>query len=822
MKNKRFYHFLSLIAKVITLPLEEGVRRGAFNFSLFTLSLFTLPTQAQVDEDSVSAAFFREFYHQGHLVHWLDALSDHTIYQGLHTGQWDESGPLIFSVDGNSFRWNRYYLDGFRIDNRFTAGSTSYVPNMENYNLRIDPNSSILNFELDTLSRDYVEASWNRGNLGGISWGTAAIMHIFHNTSTEAAYDPELIRRRQYVRGRGTVDAAYTFSDRRGGSYRQHLYATVGQQAYSNIDHNGLIKQHPLYTGTHYKVQMDGLLPSGRLFDRLGYFLNFSGKDNYGSAFNYNANEVMRLNSYSASLYAKRGGLTTGLTWATNVTRHENLQFSRNLVDQDGESLEPWMADGKTHELSWHLDYEKPLLSWLQLKAEGYNSLLLFNPSTTSFTNEVYLQHALQPDPTPLYRYEWTSSAFAAGLLENKVGVEARYHITPKLEARGDCYFTLDGMVLSGRTKISPNVKATAMLDYRPTKWLQLGLILAHDRVSYNIEDIRFMSRDYMNAQVFYSGTDRLFTTTGGQFHHYAKALQQPAYATLSIPIHLRFGRHEFALLQSFRKYYHTWMTRFTDGEAANGYTAANGYYFMNPGVRDYEVDYQPTELMGTNWLTNTPYFMTQTTRYTYHGRKVFFSLSWQSMIGASVVALGNGPVSNNIGVLSESTANPNTRSTVSNASATYSGVGRLDQDKAYVCRIYLAYNVCKNFRFGITGRWTDGQPIAVFNTANATDANGDLQAATRPCCSRGINPTDGNFGCRESAIFNIDLHAQANWKIKDYPMTFTLQCYNIYDFGNTLTEYMFPQGIMGEDDRGHSLAQTIPRGIIGTLKIGL
>ena len=172
MKNKRFYHFLSLIAKVITLPLEEGVRRGAFYFSLFTLSLFTLPTQAQVDEDSVSAAFFRDYYHQGHLVHWLDALSDHTIYQGLHTGQWDESGPLIFSVDGNSFRWNRYYLDGFRLDNRFTAGSTSYVPNMENYNLRIDPNSSILNFELDTLSRDYVEASWNRGNLGGISWGT--------------------------------------------------------------------------------------------------------------------------------------------------------------------------------------------------------------------------------------------------------------------------------------------------------------------------------------------------------------------------------------------------------------------------------------------------------------------------------------------------------------------------------------------------------------------------------------------------------------------------------------------------------------------------
>ena len=105
---------------------------------------------------------------------------------------------------------------------------------------------------------------------------------------------------------------------------------------------------------------------------------------------------------------------------------------------------------------------------------------------------------------------------------------------------------------------------------------------------------------------------------------------------------------------------------------------------------------------------------------------------------------------------------------------------------------------------------------------ANGYDANGDMQVATRPCCSRGINPTDGDFGCRESAIFNIDLHVQANWNVGKYPMIFSLQCYNIYDFGNTLTEYSFPQGIMGDDERGHSMTQTIPRGILGTLKIGL
>ncbi|MBQ4229919.1 MAG: hypothetical protein II671_00040, partial [Salinivirgaceae bacterium] len=130
------------------------------------LTMATLTASAQIYEDSASAAFFRDFYHQGHLAHWLDALSDHTVYQGLHLGQWDESGQLIFTIDGNSYRWNRFYIDGFRIDSRFTAGSSVYVPNMEHYNLRIDNRGSILNFTPDTLWTEYASVSYNRGNLG--------------------------------------------------------------------------------------------------------------------------------------------------------------------------------------------------------------------------------------------------------------------------------------------------------------------------------------------------------------------------------------------------------------------------------------------------------------------------------------------------------------------------------------------------------------------------------------------------------------------------------------------------------------------------------
>lgn len=779
-------------------------------------------SSAQIAEDSVKAAFFRDFYHQGHLAHWLDALSDHTVYQGLHVGQWDESGQLMFSVEGNSFKWNRLYINGFRIDNRFTPGSSVYVPNMENYNLRINNRGSVLNFELDTAARDYASVSWNHGNLGGISRGSAEIIHLFHGTGTDDAFDPSTIHKRQYIKNQGTADAAFTLK-RDGLSYQQHIYTSFGQLMLPNYDHNGLLPDKPLYSANHYKIQLNGQLPIKGWFDRVGYFINFSDKDNYGAEFYFNSAELMELSTASASLYANRGSLTTGLTWSSNTVHHNNIEFGRNIIDQDGESLEPWMADGRTRELTWALTYSRPLLPWLTFKADGFNSLIIFKPEKETFCNNVFCQHIGQEQSTQLYQYRWTSRAFAAGLVENRIGIETCRQMSDNVTVSGELAFTLDGMLLGGgKTKISPNVQATLMLNSRPLKWLELGLTLAHDRVSYNIDDVRFMSDDYMNADVYFNGSERLFTTTGGRYHHYAAHLWQPGYFTVNIPVRLDFGRHEFVFLQTYKKFHHSWMAQFADGADANGFTDADGYYFLNSGPRDYVIDYMPKSLMDGNFLLNTPFYVSQNTRYTYRGDNVLFSFSWQSMMGAGLSALGNGPVANNIDALSESTANPNTFSTIENSEGKYPGVGRFDQDKAYVCRIYLAHNVNQHVQYGITGRWTDGQPFTFFNTATVTDGNGDTQVAIRPYSSRGINPTDGNFGCRESALFNIDLHARFMATVWNHTMSLNILCYNIYDFGNVYTEMCFPEGERGKGARGANMTLTIPRGIVATLKVDL
>ena len=799
-------------------------------------------------QDTISAAYIRQWVHNGDFVHYVESQNDHVVYQGLHTGQWSQGDQLIFSVDGNSYRQNRYYIDGFRVNDRFRSGNTLYVPNIEHYNTTIDVHSSRIMFDRDKSTGDYAQVQVNTGGLGGYDYSTKHVVHLFHSAGYEDMYKNNTLKQRQHVTAAGSVDVAYTLKgkDASAEGYRQHLYATFGRRQLPEYDQNGLIDGSELYSADNYKVQMDGALPHGRWIDALGYMVNFSGTGSYGNEFYRNYNEVSDLKTYSASLYAKksvptkataggsrwlRGGwtLTTGLTWSTNVEKHKELSFARNVADQDGENFEPWSADGSTHELTWHLRWERPLMKWLRLRVEGYNSMMHFSPSTEQWSNTLYLRHQGQLERTALYRIDWQSHSFTGGLLENSVGLEAEHNLSRKVSMRAHVDATLDGYVLGhGQTTISPNWEAGVSFDIHPCKWFRMGVTLQHDRMAYGVEHLRYFSHDWMSGRIYYdnaASAGTLYSTTGGRYHR-KSGLMQPSYVTLEFPIRLTFqgkrGRHEVVLQQTYRKYINQWYTQMAGGETANG-TWQDGWYFLNAGERLYDVVYQPHDVMGSGFLFNTPYYVSQLTRYTFTGRRFTCSVSWQSIIGAGLsLGLSNGPQSNNYGTLSEWSASPNSRQVTENKDGRTAGVGRLDQDKGFILRTYFGYNVCRWLQLGLTFKWTDGQPFSVFNTQTQTDGSGNTQVAIQPVTSRGTNPTDGDFGTRESAIFNFDLHARAQWQAGTYPMTLSLLCYNLWDFGNVTSEYTFPQGVLGMGMRGHNMLLTIPRGLIATLKVEL
>lgn len=789
--------------------------------------------------DSVSSEFFREWYVTNDLVHYLDNGSDNIFYEAETTGEWNMPDQKLFSIAGNPYKWNKYYLNGFRIDSRFQVGHTLYHADMNDHSVAVDYHRGSMSLWTDSTRRNLAQFSYNLGRVGNeVSWGTKQLINLFHKSASERNMPGNDLSRRAFMRGAGELEVGYGIPAL-GKTYYQHLYANMGQRSVVYFDQKGTAG---MYDASFYQVQLDGELPmkANPAFDHLYYLFSANAREDWGSEFVYNENEVAKLEAYSLSVYGKkthnkRHRLTTGLTWALSDVAKQDASFARNLIDQDGEGFEPYYADGQLNELNWAVNYEYDILPWLKVQLDAYNSLLHWSPSAEQWSTSTYYQRYNDSLPTPLYTYQWESHSFTSGLLENAVTVEAKKWLKPWLQVQGLLGVSLDGMLLGGgKSVVSPNWLAKAAVYMKPHDWFEMTISLSKHRGTYTFDDIRYMSDDYMSAKAYYTATGELATTTGGKYHQFQKYLRQPSYIVLDLPFKFTIGRHEISMLQSMRLYYDLWMTYYDQPFDAYGFyqehtttvsnkqekwQVTNPIFFENAGEKHYVVGYENKELLGGNFFTNKPLYLSNVVKYAYNGKKVFFSLSWQSYLMSGLSAMGNGVQSNTIGILSESTANPNTYLNESNTDGAYRASGRVDQDRSFIARIQLGYNITPNWGIHLNGKFKDGTPITNFRTLAYTDNKGNTQLAVYNADTKGINLSAYHFGKRKDAFFNIDIRLRYRGLIRQVPLEAEVMCYNIYDFGTELFEFNFDED-MGAGRR--AMVLNIPRGMMFTLRVGL
>lgn len=790
--------------------------------------------------DSVESDFFRAWYLTTDLSHYLDNYSDYVIYEAETTGEWQLGDQMIFSISGNSYRQNKFTVNGMRVDSRFQVGSTLFHVDLGRMNYALDYHKGVMSFSDDSLQKQNVSLTANVGNLGGISPGTNALINLFHSSGAERTMDDRPLEMRNHVIVAGT--GAFTFAiPAYGQLFYQHAYVNYGWRTQTAFDHTGI---SGMYATPYFTAQLDGELPlkNNQVLDHLRYYLVGKGRGDLYSEFLYNHNEVADYQGYTAAVYGEKnfdnaGKLVLGLNWGLSKVKHDSLNFSRNLLDHDGEAFDPWYSDGNTNEINLSVQYDQPLLPWLRVHAEGYNSFVHFKPTTSNWSNDVYIQSIADKVPTSLYRYHWNSSSFGAGLLENEVSVIAQKQLTDNLYMLAQLGLSLDGILLEKKSVISPNWLARLSFDWRPTRWLQLALNLSHNRMNYTLDEAKYLSNHYMNGEIRYiDGT--LLATTGGKYHAIDKKLwmHQPSYAVLDIPIRFTLdkkSRHHFSLLSSIRKYYNMWFTDYTDGLNANMFEQ-DGLYYWREGEKQYTVGLQPKDLMSGTVGGRTPYYMSNVAKYSYTGKKWLVSLSWQSYLMSGLSTLGNGPLHNNIGVLAESSANPNIYRVSREGDELYQGNCRLNQDKSFILRLQVTYNPCKYFSVSLNGKFKDGQPFSNFIAEQYTNGTHN-QVAIWNDDAKGINMANQFFGKREDAFFNFDLRMTGRWWIKDIPFQLDVTCYNIYDFGTALTEYTFDKydyptypywtidrGMESMHESRTSMSLCIPRGLLMTLRVGL
>ncbi len=807
---------------------------------ILLFSFNCLAVNSQIIKDSFpnygnekkESSYFRERYQHNDLVHYLDNMNDFVTYESETTGNFNMPDQLIFSVSGNSFRWNKYYLDGFRLDSRFAAGSNNYQPDMFTHSLNLNYYQSTLYYTTDSIVPNSLALRYNVGELGGISPFTDKMIGLFHSTATQRMYQP--IEKRANMQGAGNIFLNYSVPGN-GNKYLQQLYADFGTRMLVDFDYAGISDYYP---EKFSKVQLSGQLPiqSNNLFDKLNYLSNFQQRENMNNELYYSKAETAQNSSYNFSVYGskikEKLRYTSGLTVAANIVRHNNLNLSRNLIDQDGEAFEPWYPDGNTTEFSHALNFSKSLFERTQLTFDSYNSLINFKPSTNSFHNPIYAQNTLtstQPTYQSLYLYQWQSNSFTGGLLENTLGIKTKKELSKNITFRANIDLTLDAMLLKDKSMIRPNWQGQMGFDIHPARWFSMELNFSRNRVSYNLEDARYLSNDYLNADIYYwndLNNDKefqekeksdFFTSSGGKYHTTAANLKQQNYFVVDFPMYFRFGKHsEFSLLTMYRKYNNNWTTRFEKAASDYGYYQNEGaasIYLLNSGTPiNYVLDYYPESYMNSNtfynFLTNSPFYFSNTIKYQYSNEKFLFSFSWISYLMGGISTLGNGPLHNNLGVYSESSANPN---------ILHKLVGRLDQERAYVAHLMMSYKLNKHLNFSFTGKFKDGQAFTNFDTKLATDKNGNTQMAIWSHRTKGINPLTGEFGSRKDAFFNVDISTTYTGKISKYDYQIQALLYNIYDFGTELTEYTFEP--IGSDNR-FAMSLNIPRGLMLTAKI--
>lgn len=815
-----------------------------FRVIVFLLCLSTMVRAeafATFGVDSTSSTFFRDWYQTTDLGHYLDNCNAYVVYESETTGEWNLGDQNVFSIAGNSFRQNKYHLNGMRIDSRQQVGSTLLHTQMDRTGLAMDYLDGELFFTDDSVQRQSVRLTGNVGNLGGISPGTRQLINLFHSSGEERTMDRRPVEMRNHVVGAGTLDATVAIPAY-GRRYYQHAYVNYGQRRITAFNAAGI---YAMYPSEYYTAQLDGELPmpENAVLDHLNYFMVTNGRSDYGSEFLYNANEIATLRDYQVGLYgtkrfANDGRLVLGLSYELGNMRHDTLGFARNLLDQDGEAFDPWYADGRLHSVNLSVQYDQPLLPWLRVHAEAYNSLLHFHPTTTTWTNDIYTQSIADLAPTPLYTYHWQSAAFTSGILENEALVIAEKNLAKGLNFYAHAGVSLDGILLgNGQSVVTPNWLAKVAIDYQPAWWFRFGVSVSHHRMSYTWDEVRYLSNDYMNGEIRYAD-HTLLATTGGAYHTPDKNLwmHQPSYAVLDLPIQFTFGksrRHEFILINSIRKYYNMWFTDYADGLDANMLKQGD-FYYMCEGEKQYTVTTQPLDLMSARVGGRTPYYMSNLVRYSYSGKKWYVMVSWQSYLMSGLSTLGNGPLHNNVGCLSESSANPNTYRVLREDDKLYQANCRLNQDKSFILRMQVTYNACKYFSIGFNGKFKDGQSFSTYTAAPAI-VNGHPQVGLVYSDAKGINMANSTFGKREDAFFNLELRATGRWWVRDIPMSLEVLCYNIYDFGTALTEYTFDdynhptyphwtveRGMASMKDSRTSMSLCIPRGLLVTLRVGL
>lgn len=507
----------------------------------------------------------------------------------------------------------------------------------------------------------------------------------------------------------------------------------------------------------------------------------------------------------------KRFSLLTGIDWKMKklnlalsfLLEKETLNpfernFPKDLIDNDGDGLFPFgstgeLKTGKFTGAAFNLNLRYPFTYRLFSREVSVDTFADLRFSSIAGSEDIHDYNAVFFDRTPYQVVLWNRGGdYRSSNANAKIGMNIAADISGSVSLLAKLFLNYDNLNFDeGRNNlsfVSPGFDVGILLF----KNKKTNLLFSYGVLPYDIrENTNFFLEtgrpygtihrwtDGSGDSVFQPGEEgAVFGYTGGRYHYVDENISAPLKERLLLTFSTRLSRHfRLNIKAIYKKIKNNFRVKFNREYGFYEHHEGHNLYFFD-GVTPFG-DYY----LASGGYEKDPFYAQF--HFNIKGRRAekwFFSFSFMAHMGMGDTAFGNGPGSNDIGILDESQANPN---------AWINGFGRVDGDRGFVAKSYFGFYVFKKLFMGVSLKYRDGNPFAFFNTLSAHDQRVIYYQTIKAEDEKGVKG-----GPREDYVADISIKLNYNFKLFNREAVLTLSLFNILDFGAELSEYVFSGGL--------------------------
>jgi len=467
-----------------------------------------------------------------------------------------------------------------------------------------------------------------------------------------------------------------------------------------------------------------------------------------------------------------------------------SLNFLKDLKDNDGEGFYPYEKMGSFSGDVFRLNLNVPLWFRFMNKKTDMDIFTDLKLSTLRGSENFFDFNPVSFDNTPYLVTLWEEGESYRNInAQIKMGTILKTSVSDNLSlfAKVFCLYSY----LRFRPSNNNLRKLTAGFDSGIMLFKNKNpeILLSYGEIPYELrENVNsFLEKKRPGGTIYWwsdnnsdlqyqSGEEgQIYGYTGGPYHSVNNGVKLPIKKRLLVSFSIK-------LSQKFRLEIKGIYKKITNNFWVN-YKEDYGFYEMAENKKFYYLSRPVEDYVLTNYSFDKDPFYGQLL-FNLKGsdnKKWFFSLSLMAQIGMGYTAFGNGPTANDIGILSESQASPN---------SWINGYGRVDGDRAYMGKMYFGFFVIKNLFISASFKYRDGHPFAFINTLSAYSQRILYLKTIQAENEKGIKG-----GPREDFLSDISVKIKYTFKLNNWDAEIYVSLFNLCDFGTELSEYVFSGG---------------------------